>query len=249
MRCAFLAALVILASVGAYAQADDAVEQKFDDVVNAIIDRDFERGAALSREILESHRESAEISMRAYNHLLWVLFEQAGTIVELEEQQKIRDVIREAAREALLRFPRITAGEDIGNSFAINDRYIAEREKLFGQLRISCEPDSAMVYIDEKPYGTFPFYEDYYRAGTYTLRVTAEGYNEHVEEFAVEANRPNSIAIVLSPHRGRWWWLSRVGAPIAAATGVVVAVILGGDEPATEEPPPPLPGPPDPPTQ
>jgi hypothetical protein len=97
-----------------------------------------------------------------------------------------------------------------------------------GKLVLEIEPNGAIVEIEDKKVGVTPLAGALpYQAGSYTVRVSKEGYNEYLSVLDVEANETNKVKIVLEKEgKTRWGLIAAVAAGVVAGgVGATVAIV------------------------
>ena len=215
------------------AESTDAIQTKFEQVVNLRLDGEYDRAIEMLREIIQEYTNSDDILRRAYNHLVTVY-------VQNNDDTGARD----AARTALDRFPDLTADE-LDFPGKVNDVYEQLRKEMFGSLVID-KPKDCHVYLDSTHVGDSPLRLDLVKVGEYELTVTKSGHKDYVSRIEIQPELTRDLSgLSLDKDRAWWYWPAWVGGAAVAAVAIVLGV-SGGDE----EPPPdpePLPEPPGPP--
>jgi len=212
---------------------DDQIADKFQQIIVLKAEGEYDRAAEQLRQIIEEYADSDRVLRLAYSHLVVVYFENND-----------EEGARAAAREALERFPDITA-EDITLPPFVNGYYDELREEMFGSLTIK-EPEGCRVFIDDKHVGETPLVLDYVRAGNHRLTITKSGYEDLAETVTIEAGGALSMKPSLDREHDWKWWSLRVGAGVLVV-GLLAIGLSGGDDPKPTEPDEPLPDPPAPP--
>ena len=72
-----------------------------------------------------------------------------------------------------------------------------------GQLMVGGEPAGAVVLLDGMPRGELPLDLTAVPSGEYQLRVTAEGYQDYVEDVTLQAGEVREVAVALALHEGK----------------------------------------------
>lgn len=125
------------------------------------------------------------------------------------------------------------------------------RREIFGTLWItSLEPPDAEVRLDGElmqPDEDGTLQETDVAAGPHVVELRHPDYQDVTDPIEIAAAQVLTKDYVLPRNKGVWWYVSRVGVPVAVVAGVVVALV-SGDEP-TQTAPEPLPEPPGPPSQ
>jgi len=211
---------------------DDQIADKFQEIIVLKAEGEYDRAAQQLRQIIQDYSGSDRVLRLAYSHLVVVYNENND-----------QEGAREAAREALERFPDITA-EDITLPPFVNGYYDELREEMFGSLTIK-DPEGCRVFIDDKHAGETPLVLDYVRAGEHRLTITKSGYEDFAETVTIEAGGVLSMKPSLDRKHDWKWWSLRVGAGALVVGLLAIGLSGGGDDGVPPEEP--LPDPPAPP--
>jgi hypothetical protein len=101
-----------------------------------------------------------------------------------------------------------------------------------GKLSLEVEPKGAVIEIEDKKVGVSPLAGAMpYQAGSYTVRITKEGYKEYISVLDVEPSETTRVNIVLEKEgKTRWGLIAAVAAGVVAGgVGASVAIFGGGD--------------------
>jgi len=214
---------------------DESIYQKWEEVSSLRATGQFEQAIEVLKGIIQEYSNSDDVLRLAYNNLVYTYYVANDPANE-----------EAAAREALERFPDLRAG-DVQFPAVINDGYERLRREMFGSLVIN-KPEGARVFLNGEPKGDTPITLPLVRVGRHELVVSRSGYNDYTETIEIEPGVVRQLDVSLTRQKDRWWWLTRVGAPVAATVGVVVALLVGGGDEGTTPEPEPLSEPPPPPT-
>ena len=227
--------LFVLTSPSAKAQGED-LYQKWEEVSSLRATGQFEKAIEVLKGIIQEYSDTDEVLRLAYNNLVYTYY-VANDAASQEA----------AAREALVRFPDLRA-DDVRFPATINEGYERLRGEMFGSLVIN-KPIGARVFVDGNHKGDTPITLPLVPVGRHELLVSKSGYTDHTEAVDIGPGVVRQLEVSLDRQKDKWWWLTRVGAPVAAlAAGIALAFTAGGDEGTTPEPQP-LPEPPPPPGQ
>lgn len=97
-----------------------------------------------------------------------------------------------------------------------------------GKLILEIEPSGAVVEIEDKKVGVTPLAGALpYQAGSYTVRVSKEGFKEYLSVLDVEASETTKVKISLEKEgKTRWGLIAAVAAGVVAGgVGATVAII------------------------
>ncbi|MEJ2721971.1 MAG: PEGA domain-containing protein [bacterium] len=208
------------------------VYREFQEVITFRADGKYDSAIDKLSEIIKQYLDSDEVLKLAYNHLVQT-YQEKGDLAGA----------RRSAREALERFPDLTADEISFPPF-VNDYYDELRKEMFGSLTI-LKPKGCRVFLNEVHVGETPLELDLVRVGEYDLTLTKSGYHDYADRIQIQPDLKLDKTVSLEAKKGFRWWAYRVGAGVVAASLLAVG-LTGGDE--TEPPPEPLPGPPEPPS-
>jgi len=219
---------------------EERAYQKFQAIQTLRSDGQYDEAIQQLTEIIKEYSDSERVLREAYNHLV-TTYRAKGD----------RDGAIQAAREALERFPDLTA-DQLHFPEAVNDYYEQLRKEMFGSLKIS-EPTECRVFLrkadstsPEKHVGETPLEIKLLRVGEYEMSLTKSGYNDYSEMVVVQPDHTVEKDVSMERRRDWKWWSWRVGAG-ALAVGLIAYGLSGSDDPASEPQPVPLPGPPAPP--
>ena len=226
---------LIITSSAANAQ-EQSIYEKWEQVSSLRATGQFDQAIEVLKGIIQENASSDEVLRLAYSNLVYTYY-VAGDPAKEEA----------AAREALERFPDLRA-DDVQFPSVINDGFERLRREMFGSLVIG-KPEEAGVSIDGVLKGNTPINLPLIRVGSHQLVVSKSGYADYADSVQIEPGVVRQLDVSLTRQKDRWWWLTRVGAPVAATVGVVVALLVGGDEEGTTPEPEPLSEPPPPPTR
>jgi hypothetical protein len=254
--------LVCLAVSVGFAQPDaGSVDQRFDQVADLRSRGEFDAAIDLLTGIIQESSQSDEALRRAYNQLVWTIVVKSADVNERARQTgnaQLRDELDGLARrlgevvgDALTRFPDLRAGDDIPDPSRVNQVYEPARQRMFGNLVVISEPDSAEVWINDDesnqtPDGWTPLRRNLFPVGDYEIRLSKEGFHDENLTTRIRPNETVEHNVPLRHKRSKTWWLTRVIVPTTAAVGLIVYALTSGDDGGTQEPQP-LPFPPDPP--
>lgn len=208
------------------------VYKEFQEVITFRADGEYDSAIEKLSEIIKRYLDSDEVLKLAYNHLVQTYQEKGDTAGA-----------RQSAREALERFPDLTADEISFPRF-VNDYYDELRREMFGSLTI-LKPKGCRVFLNEVHVGETPLELDLVRVGEYELTLTKSGYHDYADRIEIQPDLKLEKTVSLEAKKGFRWWAYRVGAGVVAASLLAVGLTGGGE---AEPPPEPLPGPPDPPS-
>jgi tetratricopeptide (TPR) repeat protein len=236
IRIGLLASFILMISSPRVALAtpqDETIYDRFEKVSSLRSQGRYDRAIEILRSIIAEDSESDEILRRAYSDLVFTLLSKEDIAAAAE-----------SAREALYRFPDLTA-DAVYFPPRVNDLYDDLRGRMFGALNVATRPDSCSVYLGDEFMGFSPLRLQYVRSGEYTLKVSKAGYHDESSPVRIEPGRPTSVPLSLQRERGKTWWLARIG-PAALLSSVLLAIQLQRDKGGEPER---LPGPPPPPGQ
>ncbi len=111
-----------------------------------------------------------------------------------------RNAETESDYEALVRFDLTWPVDRTRTSPKILAIYDKVRARLVGTLAVQTEPPGARVSLDNDPLGRSPMFDREVLAGTYTLRVEAEGFETHSEAITVAGGARAEKAVRLIPN-------------------------------------------------
>jgi len=243
--------LLVIAAWPAYGlqQLDQTLSSRFDEIGLMTARGQFEDAIEALQSLIAEYTDSDEVLRRAYNELINVLLNQLNNETDPDEQNLINYNIRAWAREALTRYPDLTADTSRYPS-QINLTYDTLREVMFGRIEITSIPDSSRVFVDDVHVGTTPLLVPYFPVGDHAVTVSHSGYADREVTLEVLPGGVVRQEVSLSREHNKMWWLTRVVAPVLVGVGVVVALVVAtGDDSTPPEEDQPLPEPPDPPTQ
>lgn len=226
---------LIITSSAANAE-EQSIYEKWEQVSSLRATGQFDQAIEVLEGIIRENASSDEVLRLAYSNLVYTYYVANDPAKE-----------EAAAREALERFPDLRA-DDVQFPSVINDGFERLRREMFGSLVIS-KPEGAGVSIDGVLKGNTPVNLPLVRVGSHQLVVSKPGYADYADSVQIEPGVVRQLDVSLTRQKDRWWWLTRVGAPVAATVGVVVALLVGGDEEGTTPEPEPLSEPPPPPTK
>ena len=232
-----LAAFLIMAvfPAGLASQGtEEEIYDRFESVSSLRSQGQYDKAIEVLRGIIAEYSKSDEVLRRAYCDLVFTLMSKPDA-----------DGAAQSAREALLRFPNLTA-DPVYFPPRVNELYDQLRGELYGALNVLTKPDSCRIFLGETFVGVSPLHVEYVRVGDYDMNISKSGYKDEASALRIEPGSPTSVQFSLQRERGKKWWLLRTG-PAAALAGVLVYLGLRGEEAAAAAEP--LPGPPSPPTQ
>lgn len=249
------------------ASARDDVEARFREAGDLRSRGQFDEAIEVLTGVIEESRSSDALSRRAYNQLVWTLAAKSDDLSERirlssdparkqalqKEVDAVASRIGEMVGAALTRFPDIRAGDDVPDPSRVNQMYEPARQRMFGNLVIDSEPDSAAVWIHDEGgdwtrMGFTPLRRNLYPIGSYEIRLAKQGHKEIDVTSRVGPNETTRHDVTLPRSRDATWWVTRVGVPAAGLVGLTAYLLLSGDDGGTAEPDP-LPLPPDPPSR
>lgn len=97
-----------------------------------------------------------------------------------------------------------------------------------GKLLLEVEPKGAIIEIEDKKVGVAPLAGALpYQAGSYTVRVTKEGFKEYISVLDVEPSETTRVNVVLEKEgKTRWGLIAAVAAGVVAGgVGATVAIV------------------------
>lgn len=251
LNVALLASLILAMTCPPGLAADGQQEDvyvRFEEVSSLRSQGQYDKAVEILQNIIREYSRSDEILRHAYNNLVFTLLKKA----DQSGAERDKSAARENAREALYRFPDLTA-DTAYISPQVNYLYDELRKQLFGALSVATKPESCRVFLRPDSAETFlstdfagfsPLHIKYVRAGAYILNVSKSGYQDQSMAISIDPGGVTNTPMSLSRERNKKWWLLRAG-PAAVLTGVLLAVKLSGGEGGAA--PSPLPGPPQPP--
>jgi hypothetical protein len=100
-----------------------------------------------------------------------------------------------------------------------------------GKLLLEIEPNGAIIEVEEKKVGVSPLAGALpYQAGSYTVRVSKEGFKEYLSVLDVEASETTKVKISLEKEgKTRWGLIAAVAAGVIAGGVGATIVIVGND--------------------
>ena len=213
---------------------DEQIYDRFERVSSLRSQGQYDKAIEVLQGIIAEYSKSDEVLRRAYCDLVFTLMSKPDA-----------DGAAQRAREALLRFPNLTA-DPVYFPPRVNELYDQLRNQLYGALHVLTKPDSCRVFFGEKFVGVSPLHVEYVRVGDYVMNLSKSGYKDETSPLRIEPGSPTSVQLSLQRERSKKWWLLRTG-PGAVVAGVLVYLGFRGKEGAAALEP--LPGPPSPPTQ
>jgi hypothetical protein len=111
-------------------------------------------------------------------------------------------------------------------------RRAAQGQAQNGKLLLEVEQGGAVVEIEDKPIGKTPLPGALsYPAGSYTVRITKDGYQEYLAVLDVESNDTNKVQISLEKEgKTRWGlWTGLLVGAVAAGTGTTIFLLNQGE--------------------
>jgi tetratricopeptide (TPR) repeat protein len=215
-------------------ETNEQIYDRFERVSSLRSQGQYDKAIEVLQEIIAEYSKSDEVLRRAYCDLVFTLMSKPDP-----------EGATQSAREALLRFPDLTA-DPVYFPPRVNELYDQLRNELYGALHVQSKPDSCRVFLGEQFVGVSPLHLEYVRVGDYAMNLSKSGYKDEASPLRIEPGSPTSVQLSLQRERDKKWWLWRVGPGVALA-GVLVYLGLSGEEAAAAAEP--LPGPPSPPTQ
>ncbi len=201
-----------LGPVPALAQeGEKEISDRFEEMMVLKSRGEYDRAVDELGTIIDEFEGSERVLRLAYSYLVAVYHEANDT-----------DGARRAAKEALERFPDITAGDEITIPPLVDEYYDTLRREMFGSLSIT-EPQGCDVFLNGDPVGQTPLDLVLVRAGAYDLNLTKNGYHDYAKNIVIEPDRLHVEAIQMKRARTKWWWIAR-GAVVV--TGVVIVALL-----------------------
>lgn len=122
-------------------------------------------------------------------------------------------------------------------------------EEVGGGLRVKSRPAGAIVYINGSRLGTTPLATgEIIEPGSYSLRVSLDGFSDYVQPLTIEAERTAKLRVRLETLDGgdgraeaprgvrerltgltrRWWFWPAVGGIVLATAGGATAAAMSG---------------------
>jgi hypothetical protein len=261
-----LSVLVLAESPAQAAAGEGADDARFREISDLRSRGEFDAAVAALVAMVADSTESGEVVRRAYNQLVWTILSKSDDVSARARQssdgegvRRLRGQIDDLARQlgevvgaALTRFPDLRAGDDVPDPSRVNQAYEPARQRMFGNLQVETDPDSAAVWIRDSARGwaregVTPLRRDLFPIGNYEVRLEREGYKQMSFMTQIAPNETKHHEVTLARARSRRWWLTRVVAPVVGAAGLITYALMSGDE-GGAPPPEPLPGPPDPPS-
>ncbi len=219
-------------------QAESEIYRTFQDITRLRAEGRYGDAVARLTAIVQDSTATDAVLIQAYNHLVTTYHEQGDM-----------EGARRAAREALQRFPGITADEVMFPP-RVNEYYADLRREMFGSLRV-VRPEGCSVFLDGRHVGDVadsPLVLEYVPVGAHEITLTKPGHHDYVESVAIEPASVLEKTVSLDRTRDKTWWAWRIGAG-AVVAGVVTYALTAGGNGGSVTPLEPLPGPPAPPTQ
>jgi len=231
---AWLASLLLLLCWGPRAECDadpQTIYQMWEEVSSLRAGGEFDRAVAVLSAITANPASSEGVLRRAHNHIVFTRY-----LMNDEEGA------RRAAREALERFPDLSA-DPIEFPPRVAATYDDLRREMFGSLAVS-EPTEATISVDGRPAGRTPLLLPWIPAGEHDLVLSKPGHESYATRVRIDPGGKHTFEFSLERRRDTRWWLWRAGA--AAVAGTLLVFTLGGDDDAAPGEAS-LPGPPPPP--
>lgn len=97
-----------------------------------------------------------------------------------------------------------------------------------GKLLLEVEPKGAVIEIEDKKIGVSPLAGALpYQAGSYTVRVSKDGFKEYISVLDVEPSETTKVSIILEKEgKTRWGLIAAVAAGVVAGgVGATVAIV------------------------
>jgi hypothetical protein len=251
-------ALLVVSAVSARPQTAD---ERFNRVADLRSRGEYDAAIEVLTDLIAPPEPPDEVLRRAYNQLVWTIVVKSDDVSERarrsddaglrEELDALARRLGEVVGDALTRFPDLRAGDDVPDPSRVNQTYEPARQRMFGNLVVVSDPDSADVWLKDpqagwKRTGRTPLRRNLFPVGDYEIRLSKEGHHDETLETRVRPNETKEHNVALRRKRSKSWWLTRVVVPSAAAVGVLVYALTSGGDAGTQEPDP-LPLPPDPP--
>lgn len=231
-----LVTFVLALAVPPAARADtdtESLQEQWDKVSSSRRSADYRDAIETLRSIIEQYSDTDRVLREAYSQLVW-------TYLKSGDEEAARGV----AREALERYPDITANETYIIP-GVNRTYEELRRQMFGSLEIE-DPEEGHVFLNDEHIGDSPLYKNLVRVGEYNLLVTKSGYEDYTQTIQIDPDQKLTLSLSMSRTRDWKWWTWRGGAVVLAAVAIGFGLSAGGDE--GTPPDEPLPPPPAPPT-
>lgn len=236
LRCVWAVALLVILPAGiAGGQEAADIDELYAEWERAVSlrERNDPAGAEdVLRGIIADHPDETAVLKRAYHELVFTRL--------LDGREGTESA---AAREALARFPDITA-DPIYVPATVNTLYDQERRRMYGALSVR-KPEGVLILIDDVEVGASPWFEPYWPVGTYTLTLVRDGYHDLVQEITVEPDGSHHLELTMERRKDFGYWATRIGGGIVAA-GVVAGVVVATTGSSSSSPTA-LAGPPPPP--
>jgi tetratricopeptide (TPR) repeat protein len=229
---------MLLAPVSLFGQTpseqEGDISSRFQEIIVLKAQGEYDRAIEELNRVISEFAKSDQYVRLAYSHLV-ATYHEKGDV----------DAANRVAREALEKFPDILA-QDVMIPSYVNGYYETLRKEMFGRLTIQ-KPDDCRVFLTGTHVGNTPLHLGLVRVGEYELVLSKSGYHDYTEAIRIESDRTLEKTVSLARERGKWWWITRVGAGAVALAATAIGVAVTQDEPSPTPEPEPLAGPPGPP--
>ena len=241
-----------LSAVPAGAQSsapEPAAEASFDRARELRGQGQFDQALTALDDLMQTHGSDDEVARRIFNERVFTYLSKRNAALTVDDQDALYNDALAEAEKALTRFPDLTAdGALYPPDVALI--YDSLRQKMFGSVELTANPDSSDVYMNGELVGKTPLSLRYVPVGSYDLTFMQNGYRNRDVGVDVTASAVAQREVVLAKNRGTVWWLTRVVIPAALVAGFVYYATSSdaSDQPLDPEPlaPPPPPPPPPP---
>jgi hypothetical protein len=239
---------VALSTVPAGAQSSASAlsaEASFDRVRELRGQGQFDQALGVLDSLMQSNGSDDDVARQIYNERVFTILSQRNAALTVDDQDRLYNDAVAEAEKGLARFPDLNADRaHYPPDVALI--YDTLRQKMFGSVELTANPDSSDVYMDGKLVGKTPLSMRYVPVGSYDLTVSHDGYRQSDVSVDVTPSAVVQREVALGKNRGTVWWLTRVVVPAAVVGGIVYWATQGDETTPTTDPP--LPGPPQPPT-
>jgi tetratricopeptide (TPR) repeat protein len=213
---------------------NENIYERFEKVSSLRSQGQYDQAIEILKGIITEFTKADEVLRRAYSDLVFTLMSKQDL-----------DGATESAREALARYPDLTA-DPVYFPPRVNELYGNLRSQMYGSLFVATKPESCRVFLGKAFIGVSPLNVKYVKVGGYTLNMSKSGYKDESSPVRIEPGSPTSMQLSLQKEHGKKWWLMRAG-PVAALASVLAYFQLTGEEGTAQAEP--LPGPPSTPSQ